>query len=50
MMVGLRSYDMDGVMLDLGSDVNMLPKKYWDLMGNPNLLWSPIQLRLANQY
>jgi hypothetical protein len=30
--------------------VNILPKKYWELMGKPNLVWSPIQLRLANQY
>jgi hypothetical protein len=50
MKVELRSYEMDGVMLDLGSDVNILLKKYWELMGNPNLVWSPIQLRLANQY
>jgi hypothetical protein len=48
--VELRSYDMDDVMLDLGSDVNILPKKYWELLGKPNLVWSPIQLRLANQY
>jgi hypothetical protein len=41
---------MDGVMLDLGSNVNILPKKYWELMGKPDLVWSPIQLRLAIQY
>jgi hypothetical protein len=50
MTVELGSYEMDGVMLDLGSDVNILPKKSWELMGRPNLVWSPIQLRLANQY
>jgi hypothetical protein len=41
---------MDGVMLDLGSDVNIFPKKYWEVMGKPKLVWSPIQLWLANQY
>jgi hypothetical protein len=41
---------MDGVMLDLGFDVNILLKKSWELMGKPSLVWSPIQLRLANQY
>jgi hypothetical protein len=50
MIVELRSYEMDGVMFHLGSDVNILPKKYWQFMGKPNLVWSPIQLRLANQY
>jgi hypothetical protein len=23
--------------LDLGSDMNILPKKYWEVMGNNNL-------------
>jgi hypothetical protein len=50
MTTELRSYEMDGVMLDLGSDVNILPKKSWELMGKPNLVWSPIQLQLENQY
>jgi hypothetical protein len=26
---------MDGVMLDLGSDMNILPKKSWEVMGKP---------------
>jgi hypothetical protein len=47
MMVELRSYEMDGVMLDLGSDVNIFPKKSWELMGKPNLVWSPIQLQVG---
>jgi hypothetical protein len=29
----LGSYEMEGVMLDLRSDVNILPKKSWELMG-----------------
>jgi hypothetical protein len=50
MTTELGGYDMDGVMLDLGSNVNILPKKSWEVMGKPKLVWSPIQLRLANQY
>jgi hypothetical protein len=48
MKIELKSYDMHGVTLDLGFDANILLKKYWELMGKPNLVWSPIQLRLAN--
>ena len=40
---------MTDVILDLGSDVNVLPKQTWGQMGKPSLVWSPIQLRLANQ-
>jgi hypothetical protein len=50
MTAELAGYDMDGVMLDLGSDVNILHKKSWEVMGKPKLVWSPIQLRLANHY
>jgi hypothetical protein len=46
----IGEYDIDNVILDLGSDVNMLPKKTWEMMGKPKLVWSPIQLRLENQY
>jgi len=41
---------MDHIVLDLGSDVNVLPKKTWDMMGKPKLTWSHVQLRLANQH
>jgi hypothetical protein len=41
---------MDIFILDMGTDVRILPKKYWDLMGKTSLVWSPIQLRIANQY
>jgi hypothetical protein len=27
---------------DLGFDVNVLPKKRWEMMGEPELVWSPI--------
>jgi hypothetical protein len=50
MTTKLGGYEMDGVMLDLGSDVNILPKNFWEAMGKPNLVWSPIQLQLANRY
>jgi hypothetical protein len=33
MSVELNSYEMDGVMLDLGFDMNILPKKSWESMG-----------------
>jgi hypothetical protein len=34
----LGGYDMDGVILDLGFDVNILPKKSSEVMGNPKLV------------
>jgi len=48
--VQIEEYDINNVILDLGSDVNMLPKKTWDIMGKQKLVWSPIQLRLENEY
>ena len=44
----IGDYDMDEVILDLGSEVNVLTKQTWELMGKPKLRYSPIQLRLAN--
>jgi hypothetical protein len=46
----IGDYDMDQVILDLGSDVNVFPKKTWEMMGKPKLIWSPIQLILVNQH
>ena len=40
---------MTDIILDLGSEVNVLTKQTWEQMGKPTLDWSPIQLRLANQ-
>ena len=40
---------MDQVILDLGSDANVLPKKTWEHMGRPTLQWSPIQLWMVTQ-
>jgi hypothetical protein len=37
-------------MLDFGSDVNILPKKTWEAMGKPKMVFSPIQLWMVNQY
>jgi len=45
----IREYEMDQVIMDVGSDVNVLPKKTWERMGGIALQWSPIQLRMANQ-
>ena len=40
---------MDEVILDLGSEVNVLTKQTWEQMGSPKLTRSPIHIRLANQ-
>ena len=49
MLMQIGDYDMDYIILDLGSDVNILTRQMWEIMGNPPLEWSPIQLRLGNQ-
>ena len=45
----IGDYDMDYIILDLGSDVNILTRQTWESMGKPWLDWPPIQLCLANQ-
>ena len=45
----IREYEMSQVALDLGSEVNVLTKETWELMGSPKMQSSPIRLRLANQ-
>lgn len=40
----IGEYEMDQVILGLGSDVNVLPKQTWEHMGRPVLQWSPIHL------
>ena len=42
--VQIGEYEMDQVIVDLGLDVNVLPKLRWECMGRPTLQWSPIQL------
>ena len=37
---------MNSVILDLVSDVNILPKKTWEQRGKPKMVWSPIKLWL----
>jgi hypothetical protein len=33
MIIELISYEMDGIMLDMNSNVNILPKNSWEFMG-----------------
>ena len=49
MNIQIGDYEVDSVILDLGSDVNILTKQTWQSMGKPMLGWSPLQLQLANQ-
>jgi hypothetical protein len=39
---------MGDIILDLGSEVNVLPKKTWEAMGEPKLGYSPIHVNLVN--
>jgi hypothetical protein len=45
----IGEYDIDYVVLDLGSKVNVMTKQTWALMGKPKLIYSPIRLKMANQ-
>jgi hypothetical protein len=45
----IGNFNMGDVILDLGSEVNVLPKKTWKCMGEPTLGYSLVQLKLANQ-
>ena len=45
----IGEYEMDQVILDLGSNTNVLPKHTWERIGRPALQWSSIQLRMENQ-
>jgi hypothetical protein len=46
----IEDFNMGDIILDLGSEVNVLPKKTWQCMGEPTLGYSPVQLKLANQH
>ena len=46
----LGDFNMGDIILDLGSEVNVLPKNTWQCMGEPTLGYSPVQLKLANQH
>jgi hypothetical protein len=41
---------MGNIILDLGSEVNVLPKETWKCMGEPTMGYSNVQLKLANQH
>ena len=41
---------MGDSILDLGSEVNVLPNKTWQCMAEPTLGYSNVQLKLANQH
>jgi hypothetical protein len=45
----IGEYDIDYVVLDLGSKVNVMTKQTGALMGKPKLIYSPIRLRMVNQ-
>ena len=49
MTAQIGDYDMDYIILDLGSNVNILMRQTWESMGKPHLDWSPVQLQLSNQ-
>jgi hypothetical protein len=46
----IGDFNMGDIILDLGSKVNVLPKKTWQCMGEPTLGYSPVQLKLANHH
>ena len=46
----IRENEMSQVILELGSNVNTLPKSSWEQMGIPKMVWSPIQLLLVNEF
>jgi hypothetical protein len=46
----IGDFNMGDIILDLGSEVNVLPKKTWQCMGEPTLGYSPVQLKLENQH
>jgi hypothetical protein len=45
-----KDFNMGDIILDLGSEVNVLPKKTWKCMGEPTLGYSLVQIKLENQH
>jgi hypothetical protein len=45
----IGNYDVDYVVLDLGSEVNVMTKKTWALMEKPRFIYSLIRLKMVNQ-
>jgi hypothetical protein len=50
MNTNIGDFNMGDIILDLGSEVNVLPKKTWQCMGELTLGYSPVQLKLENQH
>jgi hypothetical protein len=46
----IEDFNMGYVILDLGPEVNVLPKKTWKCIEEPTLGYSPVQLKLENQH
>lgn len=46
----MAGFQINDMMLDLGYDVNILPRKTWEAMGKPQLKYLSIQLRMEIQY
>jgi hypothetical protein len=46
----IEYFNMGDIILDLGFEINVLPKKTWKSMGEPTLEYSHIQLNIANQH
>ena len=49
MNIQIGDYEVDSVILYLGSYVNIMRRDTWKNVGIPMMRWSPVQLRLANQ-
>jgi hypothetical protein len=45
----IGEYDIDYVVLNLGSEINVMTKKTWALMGKLKMVYSPISLHMTNQ-
>jgi hypothetical protein len=46
----IGDFNMEDIILYLGSKVNVLPKKTWEVMGEPTLGYSPIHLKSSNNH
>jgi hypothetical protein len=46
----IGDFNMGDIILDLGSEVNVMPKNPWEAMGEPTLGYPPIQLKLENHH
>jgi hypothetical protein len=46
----IGDFNMGDIILDLGSEVNVLPRKTWKCLGEPTLGYSNVQLKLENQH